>query len=107
MSFESLTVCLQTAFPAIPSHYSHAMSAQGNLPIYKLGGNEVKAKRNYPIVVWNLVGVLSRTEADSNSFCSPLSQVTGETQGERSIRAYWVLNDTIITGEKFGSSGGQ
>ena len=44
MAFESLTVCLQTVFPAIPSTIGILWALPGNLPIYKLGGKRSKQK---------------------------------------------------------------
>ena len=49
MSFESLTVCLQTAFPAIPSTIRMLWALPGNLPIYKLG--EMRSKQKGTILL--------------------------------------------------------
>jgi len=49
------------------------MSLARKLTHLQIGGNEVKAKRNYPVVVWNLVGVLSRREMDSDILFNSLS----------------------------------
>lgn len=49
------------------------MSLARNTTHLQIGGNEVKAKRNYPVVVRNHVRVLSRKEAGSDTLFNSLS----------------------------------
>ena len=57
------------------------MSLARNTTHSQIGGNEVKAKRNYPVVARNHVRVLSRREAGSDTLLNSLS--SGRSDPER------------------------